>query len=200
MKKIFIILIPVLALTLLVSACAKTPAVNQDINTGINSNINQATQKSNFTLTKDPDGWKTYTNYDLGIRFRFEDREDRIQEKTFNDQINLEIDGQTSKRLVNILIFEFEEKKYKDLKDYIVNGRGWIQFDEIRLASVKDIGGDLMGYIVDTEEYRNGKKTIVSRAYISLPKQANKYVFILDLESPIYKQIYSTFEYIKDIE
>lgn len=92
MKKKLTIIIPVLALTLLVSACAKKPVVNQNLNAntnqpinqnqnvniGINSNINQATKKSNFTLTKDPDGWKTYTNYDLGIRFRFEDKEDRI--------------------------------------------------------------------------------------------------------------------------
>lgn len=64
-------------LTLAVSACVIKPATPVNINTNINQNTNQtANTEDLITLTKDADGWKTYTNKDWGISFKFEDKND----------------------------------------------------------------------------------------------------------------------------
>lgn len=71
--KLTILLIFVLATLLSVSGCGIKPVANQNQNVNQSENTNQSAEKSTYTLTKDADGWKTYTDYNFGIRFKYKD-------------------------------------------------------------------------------------------------------------------------------
>lgn len=72
MKKIMTILIPVLALTLLVSACAKKPAVNMNANTNQNINSTPTPTPSPSAMTEiDTSNWQTYRNEEIGLELKY---------------------------------------------------------------------------------------------------------------------------------
>jgi len=236
MNKKITILIPVLVLTLLVSACVKKPVVNQNFNVNTNQpinqnvnkntaasiNTNQAVEKSNYTLTKDPDGWKTYTNYDLGIRFRFEDKEDKIYLKyasehfiefyergteipkmyiSKTDSLNYSCCSNNSLR---------SSTKYGLCNSFIefINKCGWevLQTDSKLLTLDEFSNNNIPEALIATIRAgtyamsdKDGKNPtyIYKRIYITYPNSTSEeYLYMFNMNEVLIKQIFDTFEFI----
>jgi len=118
-------------LTAAISACVKkpaTPVANQ------NQNTNAATNAENLiTLTKDADGWKTYTNKDWGISFRFEDKNDEItisgdKPTNLDDESNyIQLISKNSSELLRLYRGSFSDiyPIANNLEEYIVEHGNW---------------------------------------------------------------------------
>ncbi|MDD2807604.1 MAG: hypothetical protein PHW95_03740 [Patescibacteria group bacterium] len=130
--KLTIFTLTVLALSTILSGCYKKPPVKINTNESVNQNVNTSSstadlKEENITLTKDADGWKTYTNKDWGIKFRFEDKDDKLYVITDRSSIDISYNDKSSTPLYMHLGSIRDAFPVADnLEDYIVK-YGWKQ-------------------------------------------------------------------------
>lgn len=116
MYKKLTILIPVLALILLVSACAKKPATDQ--NTNQNINANQSPSPSPSPTEIDTSDWKTYRNEEFGFELKYPKEWYSIWENTFSNEnigapLELSLDG------IIVAINVYDNVNKKSLSEWV---------------------------------------------------------------------------------
>lgn len=157
------------------------------------------------------DGWKTYTNKYWNVRFKFEDKDNKILLYNVSGKNDMDIEfykpGETTSEdmYINIYKGNFPSEYINNLKKYISEGNGWdTAQNDIRLISLEKLNypniNEIYKVIVESMAVQRVNPKIVRGGRIFMVNQnnSNEYISIYNYNNPIIKQILSSWEFLKD--